>query len=1649
MKTFFILTFTLLFANLFSQEDVSFTVDITEGCSPLTVNFTNTSTDTQSGYYKWFFNDGTQPLIDDNGGTHTYTVSGYYNLTLKKFNYQDNEIDNYTIGIRADGIDSIQVSTGADACIGEKIWVQPYESGANVNLMHIKWFFGEGDTIFSNYTASHKYLNAGTYNIEMYAETQCGFDTIIQQIEITNSATPIVDFETSGSNQVCINDQISFYPKYPAASYSWDFDDGATDSLRNPNHIFTLQGNKNITLTTTNICGNSASKSLLLEVSNNLPAFANFGFDNYSNCPNMPISFSAFYTGTYQWTFDTISTSNIQNPNVLFADTGDYSVQLILTNGCGNSDTSLQTVSVHYDESNRPSTYINFDINGPERDTIQICPNQEVSFRNNTYPLLGVDYLWNFGDGATSALLKPSHIYSGSTGLFQVSLIATNQCMGKDTAYLWVDVNNNTQPNGQLVVMPDTICPGDNASFIDMGSNSDGEIPLGYNYNIVFGDGQTLSNPTSFSDSTLPVFNHVYNNAGQYSYTFSLTNSCGNSIGDTGIVVVTNSYQNPSQYMVINSTDPNYGGGETGVCINEPVQFIIVGGHTFEWHFGDGTISIDTNFVTYHAYADTGSYQAFVIITNSCGLSDTISSPVTITGSYLPEMWFDVNGEANCPGDSLIFNYGRDGYLFDTYTYEWDFGDETIGNGHDIAHSYLHTGEYNVKLKVTNGCGSITNFRHIFIDGPILDFTVSDNTVLPNDTVVFTNNSTNSTSYSWNFGDTQTSTITSPTHAYENYGYYNVYLVGVSASGCVDTLKNDSIILVSTLNVDAEVHNITCNDGNNGVIIFSIVGGTPPYTITNDENLSTTVNFLYSNLSPNTYHFHITDAAGIVVNKTITITQPAAISYYAVTDSVSCANINDGKITLNVSGGTAPYTYKWAKEVGYQQYEQYNSNANPLENLTTGFYKVTITDVNGCTNSAANIILVDGNGSLPYYAYGGIDACNASNGSVTVRGNTNDNRPIYVEFWDGTSGYTTDQYTSVLVGGLQMGIYSVTITDTSTACVYNEQVEIMNTNATFSIDATSLTNEYVCENDTTGYIDIHINDISGTSGNFTYQWSNNVPEYRKANGGKTIYHLPAGIYNVTVTDNNNSCPAVKSFEVKSLSAPDIMFDLTEPQCYGEYTGKIKAIANDGVSNTSYSYLWNNGAQTQEIINRNAGLYSVTVTSNWGCQANASVTLNNPPQMTLSINSSNVTTIGGNDGVASVIVNNGGIYLEYFWEDSNSNQIYSGYNNYIGSLYSGTYYLTVEGTYCTATGTVVIENPTLLPIDINVNGDTLLCYGETTELEAPSGYNTYHWSTDETTQTITVGETDTYSVTVSDGFQSGIDSIDITVSHPYNDEKICMVTVDTASLYNMVIWEKTPNVGIVSYNIYKLFGSQYLQIGSQVFDDMSVFIDSSSQPNVHADRYKISIVDTCGNESNLSPYHQTMYMGISDNTLGGNTVIILDWDEAIVDEGAQPIDWYYIYKGNTPNTISQVDSVSGVFTGWNDYNANGALYYRVIFNATHACIPTSVDKASGGPYSHSLSNLDDYEIETAVDKLNTNNSISVFPNPFNEKTTVSFSGKYKTLSFKLVDFTGRTIIKVNKLQKSVYLLDGSNLAKGIYFVEFNADNKIYRTKVVVE
>jgi PKD repeat protein len=332
-----------------------------------------------------------------------------------------------------------------------------------------------------------------------------------------------------------------------------------------------------------------------------LPPVAGWEQNGSEGCEGLSVQFNAAtqVAGlTYAWTFagGEPATSNLPNPTVLYNTSGNYAVQLIVTNAAG-ADTAVQNSAVTI--AGIPSADFTAAVNG-----------FSAAFNNNS--IAGSNYFWNFGDENTSELFDPGHIYE-EEGVYTVTLIATNTC-GSDTAFTTIAIDSNL-PLAEFSYENQEGCAPLAVQFFNESANAD-------SVQWTFPGGSP-----AISDEQNPVV--VYAESGNYNVTIIGYNSAG-SAAQTQMNIV-KVVAKPEAAFDVSQDEATLG------FMNNSQNAT-----TYEWNFGDGTISTENNPV--HIYAENGDYTVQLIATNICG-SDTLTKEVNI---------FVVSTEE--PHGDLIFN---------------------------------------------------------------------------------------------------------------------------------------------------------------------------------------------------------------------------------------------------------------------------------------------------------------------------------------------------------------------------------------------------------------------------------------------------------------------------------------------------------------------------------------------------------------------------------------------------------------------------------------------------------------------------------------------------------------------------------------------------------------------------------------------------------------------------------------------------------------------------------------------------------------------------------------------------------------------------------------------------------------------------------
>ena len=667
---------------------------------------------------------------------------------------------------------------------------------------------------------------------------------------------------------------------------------------------------------------------------------------------------------------------------------------------------------------------------------------------------------------------------------------------------------------------------------------------------------------------------------------------------------------------------------------------------THLWSTGETTQQIDS--LSY------GTYICTLIDENNCQVTDSIliNEPTQLTDSL-------IYGTIQCNGGSTFGSLSISGGT-PPYIESWSQNQNTLyagtinytvtdSLGCQISNSFLLSEPSPTTLSVqlidNISCyGANDGSLSVSISGGIAPFTYQWTNNMNNDTLTTdTISSLVSASYFLEIMDSN-SCLSDTTYV-------------ISQPTQIQIIQNNTHILCYGDTNGVTVLNISGGDGN---YILNAFGQTLPLLGTSTIS---SAQFFPNGIPAGVYPFSVSDGGGCIKQDTIVITQPDALSLASTVNNISCYGLVDGSVSLNISGGTAPYTEDWAG---------FNPNI-----LAQGTYFFNVTDSNNCIiNDSITISEPD---SLTYSSSINQVSCfGLADASVvfTINGGS----APYTEDWGGSNPLA-----------LSPGTYSYTISDTN-ACSTSDSVTITEPSELLvSITSTNIT----CYGGNNGTA---ILSISGGTSPYTENWY-----------GVDPLALTANTYLYTVIDTNG-CIITDSVSItQSQDSLSISLIATNLSSCLNIDGSISQTIIGGTP--PYTYLWNNGDTTNNISNLVAGTYNVTTTDTNGCYAVASAFVDQPSdslRLSFSLsdyNGFNISCDGDTNGTISAVTTGGNGSLSYQWSTGDSNAI-------VSNLSIGQYSLTVTDTSgCSLTDSTILISPTALTSAYSATD--VLCYGDST------------------------------------------------------------------------------------------------------------------------------------------------------------------------------------------------------------------------------------------------------------------------------------------------------------------------------------------------
>ncbi|WP_026231607.1 cohesin domain-containing protein [Neolewinella persica] len=555
------------------------------------------------------------------------------------------------------------------------------------------------------------------------------------------------------------------------------------------------------------------------------------------------------------------------------------------------------------------------------------------------------------------------------------------------------------------------------------------------------------------------------------------------------------------------------------------------------------------------------------------------------------------------------------------YDYLWSDGNMTISEFQDI--DGLAPGDYTVT--VTSGADQVV--QTITVEEPteiVIAGDVTNATMGSNGAIVTVPSGGNSP-YTFEWADGPTTQNRSELDA----GQYCVTVTDASLCERMRcfTVGAAAATITGLVSLDA-----SCADSEDGIIRLTMTNGVAPILVSIPE-----LPFMYTDddnsievsVPPGTYTVNLTDDQGAMLSTMVTVDGPEPLSFTSSvtsdTEDMDCS----GMISLDIEGGTSPYTVAWGNSV----------TGATISQLCAGMYTGTITDENGCMLITEPIEV----SRIDEEVVGITDVACADGTEGAINVTITGGVMPYSFSWTRTGSpdeISTQEDLSPddVAGGVTTGGYTLTVVDASGAMlIRNYTVGI---SAGFSVTTTVTSNFNGFGVSCGGAADGRIEIVISGQGNFMYEF---IFEGQMVGVDSVLENAAAGIYTVTVLDEGN-CEISETIEVTAPPAIVLESSVTQISCSNVNDGSLAINPTGGVAD--YRFLWSNGATTPRISGLSSGTYGVTVTDANNCTTGESFTLTAPEDLAITFDAIDATE--GCNGSVQILPLGGSGNYRFTW-----------------------------------------------------------------------------------------------------------------------------------------------------------------------------------------------------------------------------------------------------------------------------------------------------------------------------------------------------------------------------------------------------------------
>jgi hypothetical protein len=567
---------------------------------------------------------------------------------------------------------------------------------------------------------------------------------------------------------------------------------------------------------------------------------------------------------------------------------------------------------------------------------------------------------------------------------------------------------------------------------------------------------------------------------------------------------------------------------------------------------------------------------------------------------------------------------------------------------------------------------------------------------------------------------------------------------------------------------------------------------------------------------------------------------------------------------------------------------------------------------------------------------------------------------------------------------------------------------------------------------------------SGGSAPYNFVWSDGQITSSPVN-------LSSQVYQVFVTDANN-CTTEKDV---SIGNSDITASVTvnQPTCWydnGDIDLTISATGN-------YTVWWSFGEFGEDHNDLPPGTYLATITTDTGCEEVVEAVIS-PSSPKITVNSVflyDATCTSGTtnpDGFIELSDFDGGtLPYTFSWSNGVTDSINSGIN-------PGTYdVLITDANGCEYVDTFTvgtfssssfywIDVEEVTPSECNGSNGQVEVYFEDFGNEITS----YSWSNGQTStnlENVTAGD---YTLTYTDVFGCTT-NVDVTVpiQAPLINP-ICLISVDSTTTTNLIIWEREETNNIAGYNIYREEGDGVFNLrGYNPANEESIFNDVTASPKVKSWRYKISAVNTCGVEGELSLAHRTSHLKRFEN---GNDYT-LNWN---LYEG-------FDYTNNGIDVYRYTDATGWVLAAtlgsteitFNETVVNNAgIDYTIDFEPdAGACVSTKAQNHNSSRSNRTSGIFNPGEgtgdTNNELAELDLDNAVSIYPNPSKGVFNIELEGfENHIVNYQVFDIQGKVVAN-GSIEHNFTQLNFNGMESGVYVVQLTTDFHNTVKRIILE